>query len=394
VQFSVDGTDIGSPVVVSGGTANSPVLTGPGGIPPASGSHTVSALFTPDDAITYASSTGSTSHVVDQAATTTTLSVHAHDLRAVVAAVSPGAGTPTGTVSFSVGGESVGTAALVNGVATLTYTVPAGKANTVAAAYSGDSNFTASSVSTTRRDPKITAQLTSSLPRSKSGWYRSPVTVTFTCTATSAQLTASCPAPLVLHQGAAQSVARTISAADGGEATVVVNGIDIDLTRPQVSVAGVRDGATYSGAAPSVRCVATDPLSGVASCRLAKSVRGTHVTYRAVATDQAGNVSRTSVTIKVLGYYLVNAPFKNGAFTVRPGRVYTFVVNGSARRPVYYDAAVYPLQPIQRDNAFHRAGHDRWTLGVLMQRSLRTHPYWNIGVRIGATMHVLKIRIA
>jgi hypothetical protein len=29
-----------------------------------------------------------------------------------------------------------------------------------------------------------------------------------------------------------------------------------------------------------------------------------------------------------------------------------------------------------------------------MQRSLRTHPYWNIGVRIGATMHVLKIRIA
>jgi len=31
----------------------------------------------------------------------------------------PGAGTPTGTVKFSVGGRSVGTAQLVSGVATL-----------------------------------------------------------------------------------------------------------------------------------------------------------------------------------------------------------------------------------------------------------------------------------
>jgi hypothetical protein len=175
---------------------------------------------------------------------------------------------------------------------------------------------------------------------------------------------------------------------------VVVNGIDIDLTRPQVSIVGAHDGATYSGKAPSPRCVGADPLSGVASCRLTKSVNGAQVTYRATATDRAGNVSRTSLTVTVLGYYLEGAPFAHGAFTVHVGHVYTVVVVGSTRKPVYYDAAVYPLQPIQRDNAFQRAGHNRWTLGVLMQRSLRTHPYWNIGVRIGATMHVLKIRIA
>jgi hypothetical protein len=29
-----------------------------------------------------------------------------------------------------------------------------------------------------------------------------------------------------------------------------------------------------------------------------------------------------------------------------------------------------------------------------MQRALRSHPYWNIGVLVGGTMHVIKIRIA
>ena len=101
----------------------------------------------------------------------------------------------------------------------------------------------------------------------------------------------------------------------------------------------------------------------------------------------------TSVTVTVLGYYLAGASYSHRAFTVRAGHVYTLVVNGTGRRPVYYDAEVYPRQPHKRDNAFHRAGHDRWTLGVYMQPSLRTHRYWNIGIRIGGTMHVLKIRV-
>ena len=394
VQFSVDGTDLGSPLVASGGTAHSPVLTGAGGVPLAPGPHTVSALFTPDDGVTYASATGSATHVVDQAATATTLTVHAHNLVALVAAVPPGAGTPTGTVSFSVGGRPVGTAPLVSGVATLTYTVPTGRANTVAAAYSGDPDFTASSVSTGRRDPKITAHLSSAHPRDRSGWYRSPVIVTFTCTATSAALIEPCPPSVVLHEGAGQSVTRVISATDGGASTVVASGIDIDLTRPRVSITGVHAGATYDGEAPEARCVATDRLSGVASCQLTKTVNGTRVSYRATAIDNAGNISRTSLTVTVLGYYLAGATYVHGAFTVQAGHVYTFVVNGTARQPVYYDAAVYPQLPSRRDNAFHRAGHNTWTLGVFIQPSLRTYPYWNFGVRIGGTMHVIKTRIS
>jgi hypothetical protein len=172
-----------------------------------------------------------------------------------------------------------------------------------------------------------------------------------------------------------------------------VRGIDIDLTRPTVSIAGARGGATYSGADPRGRCVAADRLSGVASCRLTKTVRGTSVTYRATATDRAGNTSSTSLTVTVLAYYLAGARYDHGAFTVHVGHAYTLVVNGTAQRPVYYDAAVYPRKPTKRDNAFLAAGHHSWTLGVYMQHSLRSHKYWNIGVRVGSTMHVIKIRI-
>jgi hypothetical protein len=395
VQFTVDGTDVGSPVTVTGGTAVSSLLTGSGGTPLAPGSHPVVAVFTPDDAATYAASTGSATQVVSQAATMTALTVHAHDLTASVAAVAPGSGTPSGTVTFSVGGHAVGTAALTAGRATFTYTVPAGHANMVAATYSGDPNYTGSSASTTRRDPTITARVSSSHSRSRYGWYNSPVTVSFTCITAGAPLTAPCPAPVVLrHQGAGQSVTRTISAGDGGTATVAVRGINIDTSRPAVAISGVRNGASYSGTAPRARCAATDRLSGVASCTLTSSVRGTRTTYRATATDRAGNTAITSVTVTVLAYYLAGAPYKDGAFTVRVGHTYTLVVNGAGTRPVFYDAAVYPRTPTKRDNAFLAAGHHRWTLGVYMQRNLRTHTYWNIGVKIGGTMHVIKIRIA
>ncbi|QGN34369.1 putative Ig domain-containing protein [Microlunatus sp. Gsoil 973] len=395
VQLGVDGTKVGAPVAVTGGSPVRRTLTGPGGGPLAPGSHVVTASFTPTDSTTYASATASVTQVVLQAATRTSLSVHAHTLRAVVTAVAPGAGTPTGTVSFLVGGHRVGTARLTRGVANQTYTVPVGRANRVAASYSGDRNFTASSVSTSRHDPKITASLSSAHHRSRFGWYRSPVTIRFTCTVTSARLTSHCPAPVVLrHQGANQSVSRTIAAADGGTATVVVRGVNIDLTRPKVSIKGPRDGATYKGSAPRARCAGLDRLSGVASCRLTKKTHGDRISYRATATDRAGNTVHRSVASTVLAYYVIGARYRHGAFTVRAGHAYTLVAAGPRHRPVYYDAAVHPKRPGKRDNAFHRAGYRKWTLGVYLERGMHRHRYWNIGIKAGGTLHIIKIRVS
>ena len=57
----------------------------------------------------------------------------------------PGAGTPTGTVTFSDGGSPIGTATLdASGTAAITTSALAAGAHTITASYGGDNNFSAS----------------------------------------------------------------------------------------------------------------------------------------------------------------------------------------------------------------------------------------------------------
>ena len=140
--------------------------------------------------------------------------------------------------------------------------------------------------------PRITATRTAT-PNAR-GWYRSAVTVAFTCTAGSSPVT-SCPAPVALARSAPrQSVTRRAVAADGGSATVTVGPLSIDRTAPTVSVSGVRNGASYRGAGPAAHCSSADTVSGVATCSVTSTRHGRAVTVRATAVDRAGN-SRTSV---------------------------------------------------------------------------------------------------
>src|SRR4029077_7176370 len=64
---------------------------------------------------------------------------------ATVAAVAPGAGTPTGTVSFLDGSTSLGTASLSAGQATFTSSSLSIASHSITAVYVGDGNFTGSS---------------------------------------------------------------------------------------------------------------------------------------------------------------------------------------------------------------------------------------------------------
>jgi hypothetical protein len=70
-------------------------------------------------------------------------------MTATVAAVTPGAGSPTGTVSFYIDGTLVGTSSL-NAMEQATYTyqpgVTAGK-HTLEVVYNGDTNFAESTFS-------------------------------------------------------------------------------------------------------------------------------------------------------------------------------------------------------------------------------------------------------
>jgi MBG domain (YGX type)/Bacterial Ig-like domain (group 3)/Glycine rich protein len=401
VQFQLDGQDLGAAVAVGpDGRAVSPDLVSGASLAP--GAHALSATFTPVDTTVYAPVASSTTQTVDQAASATSVVVQPSTITVTVAAVTPGAGTPTGTVTFSVDGGAVGSGTLSRGTAVLGYAVPAGKTHQVAAVYSGDSDFTGSSASTSRSDPTITARLSSAHAKTRYGWYGSPVTVTFTCTTGGAPLTAACPSAVQLRaNGAGQSVTRTISATNGGAATAVVSGIDIDQTKPTVKLTGIQRGAVYDGTSPKVRCAARDSLSGIASCKLRRhetiSDQGLEITtvrYTGTATSRAGNTTTASATYRLLGLYLAGARYQHGRFLVTPGRTYTIVVERSAVRPRYIDAAPSPTSPAGNDQWFVSVGPHRWAQGVTIAKALaQRFKEWVLGVQIGSMLHDLDVKI-
>jgi uncharacterized repeat protein (TIGR02543 family) len=330
---------------------------------------------------------------VGQSSTATTLTVTRDALVARVRAIAPDAGTPAGTVTFSVAGRTVGSQPLTDGVATLTYTTPAGATRQIAAIYSGSTDHTGSSASSSRRDPTIAATLSSPDARTKYGWYRAPVTVTFHCTTHGAPLLTSCPDPYTFRGSAAgQSVTRTIQSTDGGTATVTTVGINLDRSPPSVSIGGIRDHAVYE-AAPAARCIAKDSLSGIASCKLTRRHGDGTATVTATATDKSGNTRSTHVSYTTLPIAVGDAPFTDGAFSVKAGHAYTLVMRDSMTRPIYCDAAIYPSKPVVEANAFYPDGNRRWVLGVAIDEKMRSHTYWNLGVKIGETLHVIKIRV-
>jgi hypothetical protein len=103
-------------------------------------------------------------------------------LTATVTAVAPGAGTPSGTITFFIGGIPQTPVAVVGGVATLiTSTQPVG-VRTVRAAYNGDASFTNSTsptINTTVSKASTATALTSAPDPSVFG---QPKTLTATVT--------------------------------------------------------------------------------------------------------------------------------------------------------------------------------------------------------------------
>lgn len=395
VSVQVNGTPLPG-VTTENGAADVALATASGDPLPA-GSYQVSVRLTPT-AVRNAAADATSTLVIDPARTTTELTLTGSSITARVAAATPGAGTPTGGVTIRVGSDTVGRAALKHGTATLAYAVPAGARRHVAAVYSGATNWAPSSTSTVREDPTILARLTSSTPKTRSGWYRRPVIVRFSCTAHGAALVAGCPAPVRLTRSAGgQSLSRTIRAADGGVATVSVSGIDIDRTAPALRTPGVRNGGTYR-AHPAATCRATDAVSGVGSCQLTRRVAARHgltttYAYRAVAVDRAGNQHAASGRYRLLDAVVAGAGYRHGAFHVRTGRTYTVVVH-SATRPVYYDAAVYPRTPTKADKGFRKAGYHRWALGVTMDGAMRRHPLWNLGIKTRGAVHTVRVHLS
>jgi hypothetical protein len=217
--------------------------------------------------------------------TSTPQAHHAVGTTYAVSATGGGSGNP---VTFTSSTPSVCT------VAGSTVSFAAAGTCTVAADQLGNDTYSAAAEATQDitvvLDPTIIAKLASKKGPSAAGWYRTPVVITFTCTVGSSALTSACPTPVTLKQsGAAQAVAGSIAATDGGAAAVSV-AVSIDRVAPKARIVTGRH----------IRCVASDALSGLQGrCRLThRAVSHHRVRYTATATDRAGNKTRVVRTIR------------------------------------------------------------------------------------------------
>jgi hypothetical protein len=145
--------------------------------------------------------------------------------------------------------------------------------------------------------PSVAAVLTSSIAKTKYGWYRSNVTVSFPCASGAPGIVSvTCPpAKVDSKQGKSVPVAGTAVAQDGATATATAK-VNLDKTKP--TVIGVKSGTTYKKA-PKIKC--HDSLSGVASCKVSKSKPSSKhvVKYSVTATDKAGNVRTVKGSYKL-----------------------------------------------------------------------------------------------
>ncbi|WP_305093393.1 Ig-like domain-containing protein [Prescottella sp. R16] len=162
VQFKVAGTPVGAPIVVDGsGTASMPYTFN------AAGSFGVSAVYSGTAGFTSSTATAQTVTVTAptpvDSATTTMLSVPGNaktgEPEQLYATVYDTGTAETiasiGTVEFFDGSTSIGTAPVVDGVATLTHTFTATGSRTITATFSGGTGFTGSSA--TAKQVQVTA---------------------------------------------------------------------------------------------------------------------------------------------------------------------------------------------------------------------------------------------
>jgi hypothetical protein len=149
VSFVIDG---GTPVSVTVINGKATYTTSAEGV----GTHSVVATYSGTSAAMGSQAT--LSQVVNQASTTTSLTANvssipntAASLTAVVAAKSPGAGKPTGSVAFFDGTTALGTVNITSTSTAVTLSLPAGLGigtHAFSAVYSGDTNFLASTSAT------------------------------------------------------------------------------------------------------------------------------------------------------------------------------------------------------------------------------------------------------
>jgi autotransporter-associated beta strand protein len=265
------------------------------------GTNAITAQYAGDTNFT-ASTAPATTVIVSQASTTTSMTAvpnpvtagTAVTLTATVAAVSPGTGTPTGTVEFLNGTTSLGTADLSGGVATLSTTALPQGSDSLTAVYQGDSDFTQST------SPAVTATVnlasTTSLSASPS-MFSSGQTITLTATVTGSSGSGLTPTGTVNFLNGSTSLG-TASLDTSGTAVLSVSSLTATSTLTAQYTGDTNfAGSTSPGVTVSLAQASTTTLTTAPN----PSVVGQTVTLAAAVTANAGGATPTGTIMFLNG---------------------------------------------------------------------------------------------
>jgi hypothetical protein len=260
------------------------------------GTHDLSASYSLGN---YPNSSATSTLTMNQAATSVTLGVNGQSVAATVSVIAPGAGTPTGAVTFLRGSAVLGTVALNGPTATLNNVT----AGSVTATYQGDTDFAGStSLPATVYVPTSSISVGSGGSPSALGQ-----SVTFTAiliTAGAAPPAASPTGTVQFYDGAAtlgSAVSLTGVSSSGGQATYATSALVASTHNITAKYNG--DG-TYSAAQSSGYGQVVQPSLTISAPPVTYGVTGTvtvtAVTNAAAATgtvklsvDSGAAVSRT-----------------------------------------------------------------------------------------------------
>jgi hypothetical protein len=259
------------------------------------GSHSISVSYAGDGNFN-ASTSAALIQTVSMASSTTTVATSVSPsvfgqsvtFTATVAAKSPGAGSPTGMVTFLDGTTTLGTVALSGGTATYTTPALAVGGHSITAQYSGDGNFTASTSSaktqTVNADTTATSVMSSANPSVVNQ------SVTFTATVTANAPGSGVPGGTVTFKDGSKTLgASTLNAA--GQATFTIS----TLALGSHSITAVYGGST------SYKTSTSTVLTQVVNATGPGVVVGSPITTPAVSGNDAVAASITVTTDSVSG---------------------------------------------------------------------------------------------
>lgn len=284
VQFYANGTPLEGAVTLVNGTATLSTTTLVASI------QTITATYSGD--ANYTTSTAaSTNQQIIKAETTTSVTASPNPstvdqtvvVTATISVVAPGAGTPTGTVTFLLDGTPYGSAVTLdsNGQASITLPSLSATLHSIEAVYNGDANFVQSnnSIPLIVNAPATTTSVTSSVDPSTYGQ-----SVTFTAVVTA---TAGIPDGTVQFaiDGVPAGSPATLNAS--GLAQYTTSLLDSGVHTITASYSGSANYAASSSVGLTQTVTRADTTTTLTSS-MNPSIHGQNVTFTAVVTSGVG----------------------------------------------------------------------------------------------------------